>query len=83
MLKNVQSIYVPLLHREAQRNNENFLMIHKFNFLVLGGGNLVLSDNSNILSNTLLISLSDIVLNEKDISPIFAPEITINYFETL
>ena len=54
-----------LLHREAQRNNEIFLMIHKFDFLVLDGGNLVLSDNLNILSNTLLISLSVIVLNDR------------------
>ena len=58
-------------------------MIHKFDFLLLDGGNFVLSDNLNILRNTLRISLSVIVLNEKDISPIFAPEITMNYFETL
>ena len=58
-------------------------MIHKFDFLLLDGGTFVLFDNLNILNNTLLISLSVIVLNEKDISPIFTPEITINYFETL
>ena len=58
-------------------------MIHKFDFLLLDGGNLVLSDNLNILSNTLLISLSVIVLNEKGISHIFAPKITIIYIETL
>ena len=58
-------------------------MIHKFDFLLLDGGHLVLSDNLNILSNTLLISLSVIVLNETDISHIFAPKITIFYFETL
>ena len=45
-----------LLHWEAQRNNENFLMIHKFDILVLDGCNLVLPDNINIVSNTLLIS---------------------------
>ena len=43
-------------------------MIHKFDFLLLDGGNLVLSDNSNILSKTLLISLSAIVSKEKNIS---------------
>ena len=58
-------------------------MIHKFDFLLLDGGNLVLSDNLNILSNTLLISFPVIVLNETDISHIFAPKITIIYFETL
>ena len=58
-------------------------MIHTFYFLLLDGGNLVLSGNLSIFSNAMLISLSVIVLNEKDISPIFAPEITINYFETL
>ena len=59
-------------------------MIHKFDFLLLDGGNLVLSDNNlNILSNVLLISLYVILLNEKDISHIFAPIITIIYYETL
>ena len=45
-------------------------MIHKFDFLLLDGGHLVLSDNLNILSSTLLISLSVIVINEQDISNI-------------
>ena len=59
-------------------------MIHKFDFLLLDGGNLVLSDNNlNILSNVLLISLYVILLNEKDIGHIFAPIITIIYYETL
>ena len=57
-------------------------MIHEFDILVLDGGNSVLSDNLNILSNTLLISLSIIVLNEEDIYHIFAPTITMIYFET-
>ena len=48
-------------------------MIHKFDFLVLDGGNLVLSDNLNILSNTLLISLFVIALNEEDILQYFCP----------
>ena len=42
-------------------------MIHTFAFLLLDGGNLVLSDFLNILSNILLISLSVILSNEKDI----------------
>ena len=58
-------------------------MIHKFDFLLLDGGNLVLSDNLNLLNNALLISLSVIVLNEKYISHIFDPKITIIYLETL
>ena len=58
-------------------------MSHKFDILLLDGGKLVLSDNLNILSKTLLISLSVIVSNEKDISHIFAPKITIIPFETL
>ena len=58
-------------------------MIHKFFFLVLDGGNLGLSDNSNILSHTLLNSLSVIVLNEEDIDHTFAPKITMIHFETL
>ena len=58
-------------------------MIHKFVFLVLDGANLVLSDNLNILSNTLLISLSVIVLNEENIDHIFAPKVTMIYIETL
>ena len=57
-------------------------MIHKFDFLLLVGGNLVLSDNSNILRNALLISLSVIVLSEEDDDHIFAPKIRINYFIT-
>ena len=57
-------------------------MIHKFDLLVLDCGNLVLSNNWNILSNTLLISLSVIVLNEEDIDHIFAPKITIISFKT-
>ena len=56
-------------------------MIHEFDILVLDGGNLVISDDLNILRNTLQISLSVIVLNETDISHIFAPKITIIYFE--
>ena len=58
------------------------MIIHKFDFQVLYCGNLVLSDNLNILSNTLLISLSIIVLNEEDIDHIFAPRIPIIYFKT-
>ena len=57
-------------------------MIHKFNFLVLDGGNFFLSDDLNLLRNTLLILLSVIVLNEEDIDHIFTPKITILYFET-
>ena len=57
-------------------------MIHKFDFFGSDGGNSLLSDNSNILSNTLLISLSLIVLNKEDIDHIFAPKITMIYFET-
>ena len=41
-------------------------MIHKSDFLVLDDGNFVLSDNLNLLRNTLLIFLSVIVLNEED-----------------
>ena len=52
-------------------------MIHKLDFLGSDGGNSVLSDNLNILSNTLLISLSIIVLNEEDINNFFASKITI------
>ena len=58
-------------------------MIQKFDFLLLDGGNLVLSDHLNILSNTLEIFLFVTVLNEKDISHIFAPILTIIYYETL
>ena len=63
-------------------SHENFLMIHKLDFLGSDGGNSVLSDNLNILSNTLLISLFVIVLNEEDIDHIFTPKIIIIYFET-
>ena len=45
-------------------------MINEFDFPLLDGGNLVLSDDLNFLSNTLLISLSVIVLNEEDIDHI-------------
>ena len=41
-------------------------MIHEFDILVLDGGNLVISDDLNILRNTLQIFLSVIVLNEED-----------------
>ena len=58
-------------------------MIPKFDFLLLNGGNLVLSDNLNIIRNTLLISLSVIALNEKDISHIFAHKIKIICFERI
>ena len=58
-------------------------MIDKFDFPLLNGGNLALSDDLNFLSNTLLNSLSEIVLNEEDIDHIFAPKITMIYFETL
>ena len=51
-------------------------MIHEFDILVLDGGNLVISDDLNILRNTLQISLSVIVLNEEDIDHIFAPKMT-------
>ena len=57
-------------------------MSHKFDFLLLDGDNLILSDNLNILSKTLLIYLSVIVLNEEDIDHIFVPKITIINFET-
>ena len=57
-------------------------MIHTFYFLLLDGGNLVLSGNLSIFSNAMLISLSVIVLNEKDMSHIINPKITIIYFET-
>ena len=52
-------------------------MIQKFDLLGSDGGSSVLYDNSNILSNTLLISLSIIVLNEEDINHFFASKITI------
>ena len=58
-------------------------MIDKFDFLLFDGGNLVLYDNLNILSITLLIFLSVIVFNKKDISRILAPKITTIYFDTL
>ena len=51
-------------------------MIHEFDILVLDGGNLVISDDLNILKNTLQISSSVIVLNKEDIDHIFAPKIT-------
>ena len=57
-------------------------MINEFDFPLLDGGNLALSDDLNFLSNTLLISLSVIVLNEEDIDHIFAPKITIISVET-
>ena len=57
-------------------------MIHEFDILVLDGGNLVISDDLNILRNTLQISLSVIVLNEEDIDHIFAPKMTKICFET-
>ena len=57
-------------------------MIHEFDILVLDGGNLVISDDLNILRNTLQISLSVIVLNEEDIDHIFAPKMIKICFET-
>ena len=57
-------------------------MIHEIDILVLNGSNLVISDDLNILRNTLQISLSVIVLNEEDIDHIFAPKIPMIYFET-
>ena len=39
-------------------------MVHRFDFLVSNGGNSVLSDNLKILSNTLMISLSVIVMKK-------------------
>ena len=42
-------------------------MVHRFDFLVSNGGNSVLSDNLNILSNTLLIFLSLIVSKKSTI----------------
>ena len=58
-------------------------MVHEFDILVLDGGNLVISDDLNILRNTLQISLSVIVLNEEDIDHIFAPNMTKICFETM
>ena len=45
-------------------------MIHELDFLVLDGGNSILSDDLNILRNTIRISLPVIVLNEEDIDHI-------------
>ena len=56
-------------------------MLHKFDYLVLDGDNLVLSNNLNVLSNTLLISLSLHALNEEDICHIFTIKIPMIYFE--
>ena len=50
------------------------MIIHKLDFLLLDGDNVVLSDRLDILNV--------IVLNEEDIDHIFAPIITLIHFET-
>ena len=76
-------ILVFLKHWGAQRKEYIFLIINKFDFLVdfgLDGGNLVLSDDWNILSNAELISLSLIVSNEDKICSYFCPKNYNNLF---
>ena len=57
-------------------------MIRKFDFLSSDGCNLVLSEDLNILINTLLIILSVIVLNDEDIDQVFTLKISTIYCET-
>ena len=57
-------------------------MIRKFDFLSSDGGNLVLSEDLNILISTLLTILSVIVLNDEDIDQVFTLKISTIYCET-